>query len=114
MFKTFGMPDINHENMMPVPNKLITSKNTRTRMITTPDILASAESNSNIINTSKCALQYLTPGEVIKIVGADTGGGDLECVILEYLSNTQIKIDRPTVLTVNNATINTVNYSYTT
>ena len=91
---------------------MVTSKNTRTRLVTTPSILASAESNSDIINTSKCALQYLTPGQVIKIEGAGEDGADLECIILEYLSNTQIKINTPTVLTVNNATITTVSYTY--
>lgn len=111
-YQTFGMPFINSDYMREYPGRIITSKNIRTRTVQTMPFTVSGNANSNILNTSACALPFLPVGASIQVIGGGLSNTDLECVVTEYISNTQIKISEPLLSNINNAQIKTNTYTY--
>lgn len=110
LFRCFGLPIFSDVYLQPL-NKVISSKNIRTRIQITLKITATTVANSNIVNTSDFVLDQICPGCDITIKGAGADGADLNCTIVKYISRNQFKISTNALTSVSNAQIVTQTYT---
>ncbi len=114
-FANHGEPILNINNLLPT-NEVVTSKNVSYKGNTNLDssIKATTTEGSNVIVSSANVLTDLSLMQNIIIVGAGENGGDLSCVVTEYIDKNHFKISTNALTTIDNTTITKVAYTSTT
>lgn len=109
LYATFGRPTIDYTTMRENA-EVITSKNVSRNSLNSATSIykATTEAGSDIVECSGNIFGELSILQNIKIVGAGTGGADLECYIEDHIDYSHFKISTPAIQNVTSANITIV------